>query len=272
MSTLLALPVLTSLAVTPVQTPCEGWTTREFWEAVDPATVSECISYGYSVNEGSPRYDATPLHWAAGFSDDPEVIRVLVEAGASLEASFPRVNRTPLHYAARNNVHQEVVRALLEYGANVYAVNGRGRTPLHLAASYNENPAVVEALAKVTYINVSSKAGETPLHAAARRLHDAAPRKWSPQIGNANPAVVKVLLRHGADLAAEADGADTPVRWHEDRRVVEMVRGEEARREAIRERFLQYVTIRVAVGTLVLGLLGYLLAQRRKARRGVSDV
>ena len=50
-----------------------------------------------------------------------------------------------------------------------------------------------------------------------------------------------------------------------------MIRDEEARREAIRERFLQYVTTRVAVGTLVLALLGYLLARRSGTRRGFSD-
>ena len=263
-STLLAVPVLTALAVTPAQPPCEGWTTREFWETVEPATVRECLSYGYSVDDRSPSENETPLQLAAGFSDDPEVIRVLVEAGASLDASSPPVNRTPLHYAARWNRNPEVVRALLQYEPDVYAVNERGRTPLHLAALFNENPAVVEELARVTPVNVRTKEGGTP-------LHDAAGRRWGYLRGGPNPSVVEVLLRHGADLSAELPGGVTPLRWAEDRRVVEMIRGEAARREAIRERFLQYVMTRVAVGAVVLGFLWYLLARRRGARRGFSD-
>ena len=96
--TSLAFPVLASLAVTPAQAPCEGWTTPEFWEAVDPVTVRACISHGYSLDVGSSPTRQTPLHWAAAFSDNPEVIRALVEAGASLEASTWVESRTPLHY------------------------------------------------------------------------------------------------------------------------------------------------------------------------------
>ncbi|WP_419164087.1 ankyrin repeat domain-containing protein [Candidatus Palauibacter sp.] len=263
MSTLLALPVLTSLALTPAQTPCEGWTTEEFWEAVDPTTVRECVSYGYSVDDRSPLRNATPLHWAAAFSDNPEVISVLIEAGASLEASSHDV-RTPLHFAARSNGNPEVLRTLLQYGADVYAKNPRGRTPLHLAALYNDNPAIVAELVRVTHVNVRTRAGETPLHDATRK-------RGFPSIGDPNPAVVAVLLRNGADLsAADNDGA-TPERWAEDRRVVEMIREEGVRREAIRERFLQDVTTRVAVGSLVLGLLGYLLERLCGARRRLSD-
>ena len=264
MSTLLALQVLSSLAVTPTQVPCEGWTTPEFWEAVDPVTVRACISYGYSLDAGSSPTRQTPLHWAAAFSDSPEAIRALIEAGASLEASTWVESRTPLHYAARHSRNPKVVRTLLEYGADVYAVNPSGRTPLHLAALFNDNPAVVAELARATYVDVRTKAGGTPLHDAVGRKRDA-PR------GTPNPAVVEVLLRYGADLSAELDGGVTPVRWAEDRRVVEMIRGEEARREAIRERFLQYVTMRVALGTLALSLLGYLLARRSGAQRGFSD-
>ena len=265
MSTLLALPVLTSLALTPAQTPCEGWTTPKFWEAVDPATVRACISDGYSVDARSPVRKATPLHWAAGHSDNPEVIRVLVEAGANLEArSSPREDRTPLHYAARKSGNPEVVLALLQYEPDVYAENPLGRTPLHLAALFSENPAVVAELARVTFINVRANAGGTPLHDAARR-------KWQGPMGSPNPAVVEVLLRHGADLSAQADGAATPAGWAADRRVSEMIRAEEARREAIRERFLRDVSTRVAAGTLVLSLLAYLLGRRRGARRRLSD-
>ena len=254
-----SLPVMTSLALTPAQTTCDGWTTEEFWRTVDPATVRGCISLGYSVDDRSPFRNATPLHWAAAGSVDPEVVRVLVEAGASLEA-VSREGRTPLHFAARSNGNLEVLRALLRYEPDVYARNPAGRTPLHLAALFNDHLDVVEELARVTDVNVRARTGETPLHDATRRRGFAA-------VPNPNPDIVGILLRLGADLAAEAQGGATggavPRLWADDRRVVEMIREEEVRREAIRERFLRYVATRVAVGTVVLAVLGYLWARYR---------
>ncbi|MDE2806734.1 MAG: ankyrin repeat domain-containing protein [Gemmatimonadota bacterium] len=256
------LAVMASLALTPAQTPCDGWTTEAFWRAADPATVRGCISQGYSLNDRSPFRNATPLHWAAAASDDPEVVSALVEAGASLEA-VSREGRTPLHFAARSNGNLEVLRALLRYEPDVYARNPEGRTPLHLAALWNDNPDVVEELARVTDVNVRARGGETPLHSATRS-------RGFPAVPNPDPDVVAVLLRRGADLAAEGKGATgwaTPGLWADDGRVVEMIREEEVRREAMRERFLRYVATRVAVGTVVLAVLGYLWARFGRTRR-----
>ena len=244
--TVMASPALT-------QTRCDGWTTEEFWRAVDAATVRGCISRGYSVNDRSPFRNATPLHWAAGESDYPEVISVLVEAGASLEA-VSRDDRTPLHFAARSNGNLEVLRALLRYDPDVYARNPEGRTPLHIAALWNDNPDVVEELARVTDVNVRARVGETPLHSATRS-------RGFPAVPDPNPEVVVVLLRRGADLAAEADGGATPILWARDRRVVQLIQGEAVRREAMRKRFLRYVATRVAAGTVMLAMLGYLVAR-----------
>ena len=246
----------------PPQVPCDGWTTPEFWQAVDPATVRECISRGYGVHDRSPRRNATPLHWAAAFSDDPEVVGVLVEAGASLEA-VSRNGRTPLHFAARRNGNPDVVRALLENDADVYARNPEGRTPLHLSALWNDNPAVVEELARVTDVNVRARIGETPLHSATRS-------RGFPEVPSPNPEVVEALLRRGADLVAEAAGGATPGLWADDGRVVEIIREEEARREATRERFLRYVATRLAAGTVVLAVLGYVLARLGRTRRRLA--
>lgn len=261
LSTFLVLPVLTSMAVAPTQLPCAGWTTRGYWEAAGPAAVRECLSAGYSVDDRSAPNERTPLHWAAAFSDDPEVISVLVEAGASLRA-LTRAGRTPLHMAARYNGIPAIVRALVEYEADVHAENIHGRTPLHLAALYSENPAVVDELAGVTDINVRTHNGGTPLHDAARRIRDGA-------TGNPNPAIVDVLIRRGADLSVETEGGLTPARRARDERLAAMLQEEEARREAIRARFLQAVAARGAVGVFVLGALGVLVARFRRTRPGV---
>ncbi|MCY3676863.1 MAG: ankyrin repeat domain-containing protein [Gemmatimonadetes bacterium] len=261
-ATLLALPALAAVGVAPVQVPCEDWSTGPFWEKADPAAVRTCLASGYSVDERSAPGERTPLHLAARFSDDPDVIGVLVEAGAKLEATT-RPRLTPLHWAARYNRNPAVVGALLEYGASAYAETTHGRTPLHLAALVNENPAVVDALASVTDVNVRKHDGGTPLHDAARRI-------WDGPMGNPNPDVVEVLIRRGADLSAETEGGLTPAGRARDKRLAEMLREEEARREAIRARFLQSLATRCAVGVLVLSLLGYLVARVRRARRGVS--
>lgn len=252
-SLIVGAAVMTSLAFTPAQAPCDGWTTQEFWQAVDPATVRGCISHGYSVNDRFPFKNATPLHFAAAFSDYPEVIGVLVEGGASLEAVMDN-GRTPLHFAARWQGNLEVVRALLRYEADVYAKNRHDRTPLHLAALFNDNPDIVEELARVTNINVRASVGETPLHSATRS-------RGYPTVPNPNPDVVAVLLRRGANLAAKAEGGATPTRWADDGRVINMIQEEEMRREEVRERFLRYVATRVAVGTVPLAVLWYLLAR-----------
>ncbi len=248
--------VITSPALTRARTQCDGWTTEEFWRAVDPATVRGCIFRGYSVNDRSPFRNATPLHWAAAESDDPEVVRMLVEAGASLEA-VSSDGRTPLHFAARSNGSREVLRALLRYEPDVYARNPEGRTPLHLAALWNDNPDVVEELASVTDVNVRARVGETPLHSATRS-------RGFPAVPSPNPDVVAVLLRRGADLAAEADGGATPMLWARDGRVVQLIQEEAVRREAMRKRFLRYVATRVAAGTVMLAMLGYLVARFRR--------
>ena len=240
------------------QNPCEGWATWDFWRTVDPPTIRGCIARGYSVSDRSDGMLVTPLHRAAALSDDPEVVRVLVEAGASLEAVLGN-GRTPLHSAARYNENLEVLRALLRYEPDVYARNDEGRTPLHLAALFN-NSDIVEELARVTDVNVTTWIGETPLHSATRsRGYQAVP--------NPSPDVVAVLLRRGADLAAEADGGATPMLWADDGRVVEMIQEEEVRRDAIRERFLRYVATRVAVGTVALAVLVYVAARLGRAGR-----
>ena len=220
---------------------------------MDPATVRGCILRGHGVSDRSLFRNATPLHWAAAESGDPEVVRVLVEAGASLEA-VSSDGRTPLHFAARSNGSLEVLRALLRYEPDVYARNPEGRTPLHLAALWNDNPDVVEELASVTDVNVRARVGETPLHSATRS-------RGFPAVPSANPDVVAVLLRRGADLAAEADGGATPMLWAKDRRVVQLIQEEAERREAMRKRFLRYVATRVAAGTVMLAVLGYLAAR-----------
>lgn len=266
MATHVAIPLLTALSVAQVaaQSPCEGWTTAEFWRTADPDRVRECIAGGNPIHHRFPPENWTVLHSAAAFSDDPEVIAVLIEAGADLENSSPPARRTPLHVAARYSSNPEIVRVLLRYGADVNAVNGPGRTPLHLAALFNDNPAVVEELARATDVNARESLGLTPLHDAARRRVD------DVRMGTPNPDIVQVLLRQGADLSVEAFDGGTPVGWAGTPDVADLIQGEAQRRAAIKDRFLELVATRVAVGAIVLILLGLLLGGGRNGSATLS--
>ena len=266
MPTYVAIPLLTALSVAQaaVQPPCEGWTTEEFWRTADPARVKECLAAGYSVHDKFG-LSWTVLHTAVAFNDDPEVIAVLVEAGADLAASFPPLNRTPLHTAARYNRNPEIVRVLLRHGADVNAVNGLGRTPLHLASLFNDNPAVVEELARATDVNIRAREGFTPLHDAARRGPNDEGR-----VGNPSPGIVGVLLRHGADLSAEALDGGTPLGWAEDEAVADLIQSETQRRAATRERFLRLMGTRVVLGAVALTLLGSLVGVGANRSRTIS--
>ena len=258
MATCVAVPVLAALSVAQIaaQAACEGWTTDEFWRTADTTLVKECLRAGYPIHDRFPLGNWTALHQAAAFSGDPEVVAMLIEAGADVDDSSNPALRTPLHVAARYNSDPEITRMLLRYGADVYAMNGVRRTPLHLAALFNENPAVVEALARVTAVNIKQKNGLTPLHDAARRMPDRLPNGGDP-----SPAVVEVLLRHGADLSAEALVGGTPLQWAENEAIVDLIRSETRRRTGVRDRFLRLVGSRVAVGAVALALLGSLVGR-----------
>lgn len=75
----------------------------------------------------------TPLHFAAGFNDDPAIIDALVAAGAELEARLEQ-GLTPLHLAAGFNHNPAVIEALLEAGADRRAQDNDGNIPWDYAA------------------------------------------------------------------------------------------------------------------------------------------
>ena len=67
----------------------------------------------------------SPLHSAAGSTNDPAMIVALVEAGAELDAWRPGIHSpygwTPLHLAVDSNRNPAVTAALIEAGADIHA-------------------------------------------------------------------------------------------------------------------------------------------------------
>ena len=94
------------------------------------------------------RSKSTPLHLAAGSSENPAVIETLLKAGAD-QMARTKWKSTPLHKAAGYNENPEVVKVLIKAGADPGWRGLMTRTrPCMMAARSNENPAVIETLLK----------------------------------------------------------------------------------------------------------------------------
>lgn len=107
---------------------------------------------------------------------------------------------TPLTLAAFCG-QMEALALLLENGAdpNLAAANPSGVRPLHSAVAHRDREAAFLAAAALLDAgaapNVFQQGGWTPLHSAALHGH---------------LDLVELLLRHGADPAAESDDGQTP--------------------------------------------------------------
>ena len=70
--------------------------------------------------------EATPLHYAATFNDNPDMVVALIQEGADVNARMRNrydlekgigIGETPLHRAVRYNLEASVTKALLDAGA-----------------------------------------------------------------------------------------------------------------------------------------------------------
>ena len=162
---------------------CEGqkdkkmsWVHRRerFWTAMTCAKVQKCINVDGEKVDVVDRDRRTPLHWAAGWSNDPEAITALLDHGADLFA-FDRDGSLPLHLGAGNNINPEAVLTLLEHceaskrQAFVNVPNGKKWTPLHFAAHYNKNPnMIIFLLNNNADANTKNSAKKRPLYYAKK--------------------------------------------------------------------------------------------------------
>jgi len=147
---------------------------------------------------------------AAIRKDDIDEVKRLLDAGAPIESSPEDLEEgegwlgdegvwddAPIHYAAgRGNI--DIVRLLLEHGADVHARDEIGDSVLHWACEGGHAHVaelLLERHADPDYIGPQS--GLAPLHQTE------------------TPAVCEVLLRHGANIELEVEGAgaqgDTPL-------------------------------------------------------------
>jgi len=131
----------------------------------------------------------TAAHWAAIMGKET-VFDALQDAGVDiLRETKPGSGLRPLHLACLNN-QLYITESILE-GSPPDHVNApcgeTGQMPLHLAAQHNGSSALIELLIDLgANINARDAKGETPLFRAVDRR---------------DPAVVRTLLRRGADAA-----------------------------------------------------------------------
>jgi ankyrin repeat protein len=128
------------------------------------------------------------LHWAV-YHNDVDLVDRLIAAGANVNTQND-YGATPLSEAAVvGNV--QVIRKLLNAGADVESANGDGQTALMILARTSNVEAAKLLISKRANVNaVEQWRGQTPLMWAA---------------AEAQPAMVKLLVEHGAKVDARSN-------------------------------------------------------------------
>ena len=146
----------------------------------------------------------TPVHCAIR-RDDEQTVRLFIDSGFPVDTEDTR-GQTWLHLAAAM-VKPKVVDLILQHGASVDALTTDQETPLHLLfrtckledIGDGEVCQIVCALLhRRANVNIRSKQGQTPLHAAVE----------AGKIG-----AVRQLLAHGADVSTNFHSGNTSLHF-----------------------------------------------------------
>ena len=159
--------------------------------------------YRFQVSLQS-KSDAEPLYYAAlcGFQDLVE--HLILKHPQHVNASGGYCV-TPL-VAALAGEHFRAAKILYDHGAHLN-VKGHGQTtPLHSAAYYGKFQMVQVLLKYKADVNARNDIGETPLYYMTRRA------AWEgPNLPQVLDNVVRLLLKHGADIFAPSNDQTTPL-------------------------------------------------------------
>lgn len=101
-----------------------------------PAMLEYFLASGADTTLRDAR-EKTPLHVAAGYSEDSKTYLLLLEAGIDPNAR-DALGWTALHTAVRFSKNKEIFRVLARHGADLNARTDNGRTPLWIAENYRE--------------------------------------------------------------------------------------------------------------------------------------
>ncbi len=170
----------------------------------DQAIADVLIAHGFDLHRRPMVFE----HSRADTGGGPAVVRALLEYGADANARGLD-GRAALHYAAQSG-NLDLIAILLEYGADANAVDEAGNTPLVavLRSKPKQRPAAITALLAGGADPNVRMGSETPLHKVAR---------------DNDRSLAKLLLAHGANVAALDTRQRTPLTVAERRGRTEMV-------------------------------------------------
>ena len=226
----------------------EFGSTALIWSATDLAKVKLLLSHGANINTASKR-GRTALFLAAMTDHSADTVRLLLAKGADAKITDSFKN-TVLNAAAAGN-DTETIRLIIDAGVDVNAANALGLSPLIASAGANGNVRAVKillakgaqvnavSLAPFMYPGLAPKAGTpqfgsiTALGMAAafgppelikalldagadvnvKDVRDMTPLMLAVGTDHQDPAIIRLLLDHGAKLEPKSVLGETAHDW-----------------------------------------------------------
>lgn len=148
------------------------------------------------LNVIQPNMTLPPLHYALSKGCEA-VIPILIKHGADVNAVDYKLQRSPLMLSIRQQ-SLSMMQALLAAGANPNLEAGRW-TPLTYAVKRSSDPEFLRPLLSAPGININQQCGrwkQSALHMAVKRN---------------KPALIDLLLSHGADMDITNRRGETPM-------------------------------------------------------------
>jgi ankyrin repeat protein len=173
--------------------------TAVIWSATDLAKVKLLVEHGARVNDATRR-GRTALLIAAMSDSSAEIVRYLVGHGADPQVK-DFLKTTTLRAATLGN-DTETIRIMIEAGVDVNAADLPGITPLMMAAGWNGKVAAVKMLlAKGANVNaVSRPVMGLPSRNGPSEFGNMTALLMSAAFGP--PELIETLLKAGADVNA----------------------------------------------------------------------